>query len=40
MIRNIRRMILGVINQIEEDPDDTDYIIFELEDIIAFIDNQ
>jgi hypothetical protein len=38
-MRKVRRMILGVINQIEEDPDDTDYIIFELEDIIEYIDN-
>ena len=37
-VRVIRRDIMRVVRLLEENPDDSDYAIFELEDIIADID--
>lgn len=37
-VRGIRRDIMRVVRLLEENPDDSEYAIFELEDIIAEID--
>lgn len=39
ILRRIRKDLMKIVVQFEENPDDIDYLMFELEDVIAVIDN-